>query len=207
MVEADSGVPPARAATGGAAAPAAEEDTVEAAAAEALVAISTLVLRSHTKRQHLPVLIMWMCNHSKSQATCAGWPRCIHTLLPFLHLSADHVHAQPLQVPGHWRGCSSINPTIQSYVTLIRCIVFPLLLLMKSPNQQPRHSAECPHPKRTWRDADRHIMHSLSTTTSGSKAGAGLVSTSCSSCCRAVERVMRSDLFHLTRSMQTLCTS
>ena len=79
MVATASGVPPARAATGGAAAraatggaaaPAAEEDPVEVAAAEALVAISTLgrdvpyervrelveaVLRSHTKRQHLPV--------------------------------------------------------------------------------------------------------------------------------------------------------
>jgi len=96
MVATASGVPPARAATGGAAAraatggaaaPAAEEDPVEVAAAEALVAISTLgrdvpyervrelveaVLRSHTKRQHLPVLIMWMRNHSKSRATGAG---------------------------------------------------------------------------------------------------------------------------------------
>ena len=63
------------------------------------------------------------------------------------------------------------------------------------------------HPKRTWRGADRHIMHSRSTTTSGSKAGAGLASTSCSSRCRAVESVMRIDLFRFTRSMPTLSTS
>jgi hypothetical protein len=80
-----SDAPPARA--GGTAAPAAEWEPVEVAAAEALIAISTLgrdvpyervrelveaVLRSHTKRQHLPVLIMWMRNHAKSRATGAG---------------------------------------------------------------------------------------------------------------------------------------
>jgi hypothetical protein len=80
----------ARAATGGAAAPAAEEDPVEVAAAEALVAISTLgrdvpykrvrelvdaVLLSHTKRQHLPVLtdpqghVLCFCGH---KTRCAG---------------------------------------------------------------------------------------------------------------------------------------
>ena len=66
---------------------AADADPVEVAASEALVAISTMgrdvpyarvrelvetVLRSHTQRQHLPVLIMWMRNHSKSRAAGTG---------------------------------------------------------------------------------------------------------------------------------------
>ena len=65
----------------------AEADPVEAAASEALVAISTMgrdvpyervrelvetVLCSHTHRHHLPVLIMWMRNHGKSRAPGAG---------------------------------------------------------------------------------------------------------------------------------------
>ena len=78
---------PRREAGAGSAAAGGAEDPVEAAAAEALVAISTMgrdvpyervrelveaVLQSHTQRQHLPVLIMWMRNHEKSRASGAG---------------------------------------------------------------------------------------------------------------------------------------